>query len=104
MRRSGRRGIGAADRVKFSDDGSGSVWSAWSPLFLHALDPNAFTTRAGEEVHTEGEAYPQHTHSHEENRDPDHRLHEYLQVRRPRTVRFRPDSRVNVAVLNSNAS
>jgi hypothetical protein len=57
----------------------------WTPLFLHALDPNAFTTRAGEEVHTEGEADPEHTHSHEENRDPDHRLHKYPQLPRPPT-------------------
>ena len=52
----------------------------WSQLLLHALDPHAFTTCAGEEVCTEGEANPQHSHSHEENRDPHHGLHKYLQL------------------------
>ena len=54
------------------------VFSLGRGLVLPALDPYAFTTGAGEEVDTEGEADPQKTNPHEESGDPDHRLHRYL--------------------------
>jgi hypothetical protein len=45
------------------------------PLILHALDPHAFPSSARKEVHTDGEAEPRDTRTHEKDSDPDHRFH-----------------------------
>lgn len=44
------------------------------PLILHALDPQALSSRSCEEVDAEGEADPQDTRTNEKGCDPDHRF------------------------------